>query len=57
MRAEDHLDWCLDILLPAVQVQDVEAPKISKILGPDGMPLAYKPQTRPVGFVPLRERR
>lgn len=39
-----------------IQVEDVNAPKVSRILGPDGEPLAYKPVQQPIGFVRLGER-
>lgn len=41
---------------PPVIVSDIEEPKVSRILGPDGRPLAYKPQQRPIGFYSLGNR-
>lgn len=41
---------------PPVIVSDIEAPKVSRILGPDGQPLPYKPQQRPIGFYRLGEK-
>lgn len=40
---------------PSRVVSDIWEPKVSRILGPDGAPIPYKPQQQPIGFVKLGE--
>ena len=37
-------------------VSDIQEPKLSRLLGPDGQPIPYKPQHEPIGFYKLGER-
>lgn len=41
---------------PSRVVSDIQEPRVSRILGPDGQPIPYKPQQAPIGFVKLGER-
>lgn len=37
-------------------VSDIWEPKVSSLLGPDGQPIPYRPQSQPIGFYKLGER-
>jgi hypothetical protein len=41
---------------PSRSVSDIQEPKVSRLLGPDGQPIPYKPQQQPIGFYKLGER-
>lgn len=43
--------------VPPRTVYDLNEPKTSKLLGPDGVPLQYKPQQQPIGFIHMKERK
>jgi hypothetical protein len=38
---------------PSRVVSDIQEPRVSRILGPNGQPIPYKPQQQPIGFVKL----
>jgi hypothetical protein len=41
---------------PSRIVTDIVEPSQSRILGPDGTPIAYKPQKQPIGFYPIGDK-